>query len=790
MSLSKSGTELGDMVSLAVFCKIDSTFMLTVENNEHWIPSTKVPQGHSWEKTISKDLVDMFKITHPDKIARLWKIWIPRQTESIFHCVYQNIVDSDEKNRAKNTMGKYRGKLRWVTETELIKLTTSNSLRSPELLDIFYLVRDGTIHDRFVPSDEFIGHENFFETCQELLSPGKPGPYSQLVDASGIDKLGGQEALLIDFITLTFPANYMNFRIFCKVLTDLGWSKELLPHAFRAADMSNRNGLSFRDYLYFLSAVDPVTVHGGVQAELRCKYMFRYYDRDRDNLLKTEDFKALILDLRKTKKLTIDAPSVTKEASETLKLMGMGDSASVSLMEFLKAICDLKIKGTSNLLRSPNPIMRYVKDLGIKEVPKSGAAPAANVPAKPGPENVRGKMTAPSLRQQPQLNYEVAVHTVRIQKSGNAINIDEMKQLQGNTRIQAVSMTTLKQPYNEQTRKLSMDIFSQRSVSNELLKGLRYLASINKTKDLKANFTWGQLDPNTYARNLITVCNQVREIFKVEPRLLELSSPIYIMGDFHGNVADLLYFERTLWHIGPGLNPCGLLFLGDYVDRGAYSIEVISYLLAYKLQYPSKLNLLRGNHEIREVQKMFTFYKECILKLGDKLGSEVWMSVNNAFDTMPIAATIDGKLFCCHGGIPPPWLCPAISAINDIPVPLNQPDTQSSLAWELMWNDPVRPKTVNDKLTMELLANEGFAVNARRGTAHIFSVEALERFLKTNQLTHLVRAHEVAQAGFQVQQKGKLLTVFSSSKYCGGQNDAACVMVDQGKLRILRLETD
>lgn len=61
-----------------------------------------------------------------------------------------------------------------------------------------------------------------------------------------------------------------------------------------------------------------------------------------------------------------------------------------------------------------------------------------------------------------------------------------------------------------------------------------------------------------------------------------------------------------------------------------------------------------------------------------------------------------------------------------------------------------RPKTVNDKLAMELLANEGFAVNTRRGTAHIFSVEALERFLKANQLTHFVRAHEVAQAGCQV----------------------------------------
>lgn len=172
---------------------------------------------------------------------------------------------------------------------------------------------------------------------------------------------------------------------------------------------------------------------------------------------------------------------------------------------------------------------------------------------------------------------------------------------------------------------MSLDIFSQRSVSNEVLKGLRYLTTINNIKDTKTSYSWGQLDPATYARNLIQVCNQVREIFRNESRLLELSSPVYIMGswacscfsrqqfdlpgDLHGNIADLLYFERTLWHIGPGLSPCNLLFLGDYVDRGSFSIEVISYLLSYKLQSPNKVNLLRGNHEIREVQKMFTFYK-------------------------------------------------------------------------------------------------------------------------------------------------------------------------------------
>lgn len=116
------------------------------------------------------------------------------------------------------------------------------------------------------------------------------------------------------------------------------------------------------------------------------------------------------------------------------------------------------------------------------------------------------------------------------------------------------------------------------------------------------------------------------------------------IGDLHGNLSDLLYFEKVLWHIGPCLSPSNLLFLGDYVDRGAYSMEVISYLFSYKLQSPMKVTLLRGNHEIREVQKMFTFYKECVLKLGEKLGNEVWNAVNNAFDTMPIAAVIDGKV--------------------------------------------------------------------------------------------------------------------------------------------------
>lgn len=186
---------------------------------------------------------------------------------------------------------------------------------------------------------------------------------------------------------------------------------------------------------------------------------------------------------------------------------------------------------------------------------------------------------------------------------------------------------------------------------------------------------------------------------------------------------------------------------------------------------------------------MFTFESECVRKFGEQLGQELWQAVNQAFDTMPIAAIVDSKIFCCHGGIPPPWLCPVASAINSIPSPLHEPDVQSPLAWEIMWNDPIRNTNLTETAMMELMANEGFALNARRGTGHIFSVEALERFLTINSFSHVVRAHEVAQSGFNVQQNGKLLTVFSSSKYCGAANEAACIVCDQRKIRVLRITT-
>jgi len=104
-----------------------------------------------------------------------------------------------------------------------------------------------------------------------------------------------------------------------------------------------------------------------------------------------------------------------------------------------------------------------------------------------------------------------------------------------------------------------------------------------------------------------------------------------------------------------------------------------------------------------------------------------------------------------------------------------------------MWSDPIAQEDLKEEQIAGLV--DGFANNMRRGTGHAFTSRALEAFLQRNNFSHVIRAHEVQEAGFKVQLDGRLLSVFSSSKYCGGNNLSACVLCDQQKLRTIRIDT-
>jgi serine/threonine-protein phosphatase PP1 catalytic subunit len=235
---------------------------------------------------------------------------------------------------------------------------------------------------------------------------------------------------------------------------------------------------------------------------------------------------------------------------------------------------------------------------------------------------------------------------------------------------------------------------------------------------------------------ITAICNAARELFLSQPALLELSPPVKIVGDVHGQYTDLIrMFEMC------GFPPnSNFLFLGDYVDRGKQSLETILLLLCYKLRYPENFFLLRGNHECANVTRVYGFYDECKRRCNVK----VWKTFVDTFNTLPIAAIVAGKIFCVHGG-----LSPSLSHMDDIrniARPTDVPDY--GLLNDLLWSDPA-------DMEADWEANE-------RGVSYCFGKKVIMEFLQKHDFDLVCRAHMVVEDGYEFFSERILVTVFSA----------------------------
>lgn len=207
-------------------------------------------------------------------------------------------------------------------------------------------------------------------------------------------------------------------------------------------------------------------------------------------------------------------------------------------------------------------------------------------------------------------------------------------------------------------------------------------------------------------------------------------------GDVHGSFDELL----KIFRLGGSPETTRYLFLGDYVDRGPKQLETICLLFAFKIKYPNTFFMLRGNHEDVNICRDYGFYDT----VSAQFNASLFNLFGDVFNCMPVAAVVEGKIFCVHGGLSPDLY--SMEQIRSIQRPVEIP--QSGLLCDLVWSDP-SDSTVT------------WRANYSRGTSYMFGKKVVDEFLNRHNFELVCRAHEAVQGGFEFFAGLQLVTIFS-----------------------------
>merc|ERR1711935_1103114 len=247
-----------------------------------------------------------------------------------------------------------------------------------------------------------------------------------------------------------------------------------------------------------------------------------------------------------------------------------------------------------------------------------------------------------------------------------------------------------------------------------------------------------------------SLCAKAREILVEESNVQRVDAPVTICGDIHGQFYDL----KELFKVGGSVPDTNYLFMGDFVDRGFYSVETFLLLLALKVRYPDRITLIRGNHESRQITQVYGFYDECLRKYGS---ITVWRYCTEIFDYLSLAAIIDNKIFCVHGG-----LSPSINTLDEIrSIDRKQEVPHDGAMCDLMWSDP------DDTV--------GWSVSPR-GAGYLFGGDIVEKFNRENKISLICRAHQLVMEGYKSMFNDTLVTVWSAPNYCYRCGNVAAIL--------------
>jgi serine/threonine-protein phosphatase PPG1 len=265
------------------------------------------------------------------------------------------------------------------------------------------------------------------------------------------------------------------------------------------------------------------------------------------------------------------------------------------------------------------------------------------------------------------------------------------------------------------------------------------------------------------------ICAKAKELLMKESNVVHIAAPVTVVGDIHGQFFDMLEIFKiggfcpntNYLFLGTAISDGSPIFIfsdsqtGDYVDRGLFSVETISLLVCLKLRYPHRVHLIRGNHESRGVTQSYGFYTECARKYGN---ANVWHYFTDMFDFLTLSVVINDEIFCVHGG-----LSPSIHAIDQIKIidRFREIPHEGPMA-DLVWSDPDPER---DEFSL-----------SPRGAGYTFGRDVVKKFLEVNSMSHILRAHQLCQEGYQILYEDRLSTVWSAPNYCYRCGNLASVL--------------
>jgi len=285
-------------------------------------------------------------------------------------------------------------------------------------------------------------------------------------------------------------------------------------------------------------------------------------------------------------------------------------------------------------------------------------------------------------------------------------------------------------------------------------------SSVEFAKELGEFLRSGATLPWEEAAALISDATKLAAAEKTLERIeVPTGKYVNVVGDTHGQLFDLFNIFKDNGMPSPD-NP--YLFNGDFVDRGSFSVEVLLILLAWKVALPNDVRLSRGNHESHDMNVPYGFTGEVLTKYSP----EAYMAFQQLFDVLPLAHVVNNDVLVVHGGLPrEAGVClEDIEQLDRVKASESHAEgnRENTTFTDLLWADPRNPP--------------GIRRSERGGDVITFGPDVTKQFLEKNDLSLLIRSHEVKAKGYEWQHSEQCLTVFSAPCYADCGDNAGAVI--------------